>query len=61
MVAIIDNPIYEPDILIIESAATISALEFTKRKAIYEIKKGGTFMPPPSLINLFFFILQKTV
>lgn len=59
MVAIINNPIYEPDILIMERAATIAALEFTKRKAIYEIKKGGTFMPPPILINLFFFTPQK--
>ncbi len=40
MVAIINNPIYEPDILTIERAATIAALEFTKRKAIYEIEKS---------------------
>lgn len=40
MVAIINNPIYEPDILTIERAATIAALEFTKRKAIFEIEKS---------------------
>lgn len=43
MVAIMNNPIYEPDILTMERAATIAALEFTKRKAIYEIEKGGIF------------------
>lgn len=40
MVAIINNPIYEPDILTMERAATIAALEFTKRKAIFEIEKS---------------------
>ncbi len=40
MVAIINKPIYEPDILTMERAATIAALEFTKRKAIYEIEKS---------------------
>lgn len=40
MVAIINNPIYEPDILTLERAATIAALEFIKRKAIYEIEKS---------------------
>lgn len=40
MVAIINNPIYEPDVLIMERAATIAALEYTKRKAIYEIEKN---------------------
>lgn len=40
MVAIINNPIYETDILTLERAATIAALEFTKRKAIYEIEKS---------------------
>jgi PucR family transcriptional regulator, purine catabolism regulatory protein len=40
MVAIINSPIYEPDILTIERAATIAALEFTKRKAIFEIEKS---------------------
>ncbi len=40
IVAIINNPIFEPDILIMERAATIAALEFTKRKAIFEIEKG---------------------
>ncbi len=40
MVAIINNNIYEPDILTLERAATIAALEFTKRKAIYEIEKS---------------------
>ncbi len=40
IVAIINKPIYDPDILILERAATIAALEFTKRKAIYEIEKN---------------------
>lgn len=40
IVAIINNPIFEPDILIMERAATIAALEFTKRKAIFEIEKS---------------------
>jgi PucR family transcriptional regulator, purine catabolism regulatory protein len=40
MVAILNNQIYEPDILTIERAATIAALEFTKHKAIYEIEKS---------------------
>ncbi len=40
MVSIINNPMYEPDILTLERAATIAALEFTKRKAIYEIEKS---------------------
>ena len=40
MVAIINNPIFEPDILTMERAATIAALEFTKRKAIFEIEKS---------------------
>ncbi len=40
MVAIINKPIYESDILTMERAATIAALEFTKRKAIYEIEKS---------------------
>ncbi len=38
--AIINNPISEPDILLLERAATIAALEFTKRKAIFEIEKN---------------------
>jgi PucR family transcriptional regulator, purine catabolism regulatory protein len=40
MVAVLNNQIYEPDILTIERAATIAALEFTKHKAIYEIEKS---------------------
>ncbi len=40
MVAIINTPIFEPDILTMERAATIAALEFTKRKAIFEIEKS---------------------
>lgn len=40
MVAIINTPIYEPDILTMERAATIAALEFIKRKAIFEIEKN---------------------
>jgi len=40
MVAIINVPIFEPDILTMERAATIAALEFTKRKAIFEIEKS---------------------
>ncbi len=40
MVAIVNNPVFEPDILTMERAATIAALEFTKRKAIYEIEKS---------------------
>lgn len=40
MVALINRPIYEPDILTMERAATIAALEFTKRKAIFEIEKS---------------------
>jgi PucR family transcriptional regulator, purine catabolism regulatory protein len=40
MVAIVNNPVHEPDILTMERAATIAALEFTKRKAIYEIEKS---------------------
>ncbi len=40
MVAVINTPIYEPDILTMERAATIAALEFTKRKAIFEIEKS---------------------
>ncbi|MDW7740107.1 MAG: PucR family transcriptional regulator ligand-binding domain-containing protein [Bacillota bacterium] len=40
IVAILNNPIYEPDILIIERAATIAALEFTKKKAIFEIERS---------------------
>ncbi len=40
MVAIVNNPIFEADILTMERAATIAALEFTKRKAIYEIEKS---------------------
>jgi len=38
--AIYDNPMSETDVLILERAATIAALEFTKRKAIFEIEKG---------------------
>ena len=38
--AIADKPIIEADILILERASTIAALEFTKRKAVYEIEKG---------------------
>lgn len=38
--AIADNPIIETDILLLERAATIAALEFTKRKAIFEIEKN---------------------
>jgi purine catabolism regulator len=38
--AIYDNPVSETDVLILERAATIAALEFTKRKAIFEIEKG---------------------
>ena len=38
--AIADNSIIETDLLILERAATIAALEFTKRKAIHEIEKG---------------------
>ncbi len=40
IVAIINNAIYEPDILTLERAATIAALEFTKRRAIYETEKS---------------------
>ncbi len=40
MVSVINTPIYEPDILTLERAATIAALEFTKRKAIFEIEKS---------------------
>lgn len=40
MVAVINNPINDTDILTLERAATIAALEFTKRKAIYEIEKN---------------------
>lgn len=40
IVAIINSPIFEPDILTMERAATIAALEFTKRKAIFEIEKS---------------------
>ena len=40
IVAIMNNPVHEPDILIMERAATIAALEFTKRKAIFEIEKN---------------------
>jgi len=40
MVAVINTPIYEPDILTMERAATIAALEFIKRKAIFEIEKS---------------------
>ncbi len=40
MVAIVNNPVSEPDILIMERAATIAALEFTKHKAIYEIERS---------------------
>jgi purine catabolism regulator len=40
MLAVCANPISEPDILILERAATIAALEFTKRKAIFEIEKN---------------------
>lgn len=40
MVAIVNNPVFEPDILTMERAATIAALEFTKRKAIREIEKS---------------------
>lgn len=40
MVSVINTPIYEPDILTMERAATIAALEFTKRKAIFEIEKS---------------------
>ncbi len=40
MVAIVNNPVSEPDILTMERAATIAALEFTKRKAIYEIERS---------------------
>ncbi|HHX86967.1 MAG TPA: hypothetical protein GX693_02170 [Firmicutes bacterium] len=38
--SIINNPISEPDILLLERAATIAALDFTKRKAIFEIEKN---------------------
>jgi PucR family transcriptional regulator, purine catabolism regulatory protein len=38
--AIHNNPVSEPDILILERAATIAALEFTKQKAIFEIEKN---------------------
>lgn len=38
--AIADNPFIDTDILLLERAATIAALEFTKRKAIFEIQKG---------------------
>ncbi|MBW6462560.1 MAG: PucR family transcriptional regulator ligand-binding domain-containing protein [Firmicutes bacterium] len=46
IVAIVNNYIFEPDILTLERAATIAALEFTKRKAIYEIEKSyyGDFL-----------------
>ncbi len=40
MVAIVNSPVSEPDILTMERAATIAALEFTKRKAIYEIERS---------------------
>ncbi len=40
MIALCDNPVYEPDILILERAATIAALDFTKRKAIFEIERN---------------------
>lgn len=38
--AIYDNPVSETDVLILERAATIAALEFTKHKAIFEIEKN---------------------
>ena len=38
--AICNNPISETDILILERAATIAALEFTKHKATFEIEKN---------------------
>ena len=40
IVAICNSPISDPDILILERAATIAALDFTKRKAIFEIEKN---------------------
>lgn len=40
MVAIVNSPFSETDILIMERAATIAALEFTKRRAIFEIEKS---------------------
>ncbi len=40
IVAIVNKPISETDILLIERAATIAALEFTKLKAIFEIEKS---------------------
>jgi len=40
MVALANTPVYEPDILTMERAATIAALEFTKHKAIFEIEKS---------------------
>ncbi|HED24668.1 MAG TPA: PucR family transcriptional regulator [Firmicutes bacterium] len=40
MVAIVNSPVSETDILMMERAATIAALEFTKRKAIFEIEKS---------------------
>jgi purine catabolism regulator len=40
MFAIYNNPINETDILILERAATIAALEFTKHKATFEIEKS---------------------
>jgi len=35
-----NNPVSETDVLILERAATIAALEFTKHKAIFEIEKN---------------------
>ncbi len=40
IVALCNNPIFESDVLLLERAATIAALEFAKRKAIYEIEKN---------------------
>ncbi|MEW5784583.1 MAG: PucR family transcriptional regulator ligand-binding domain-containing protein [Bacillota bacterium] len=40
MVALCNSPISDPDILILERAATIAAFDFTKRKAIFEIEKN---------------------
>ena len=40
MVSIVNSTLYDTDILTLERAATIAALEFTKRRAIYETEKN---------------------
>jgi len=40
MFALCRTPIFEPDLLILERAATIAALDLTRRKAIFEIERN---------------------